>query len=227
MKRSVEPLLDYLKATRGFDFTAYKRSSLMRRVQKRLQAVNVGSYERISDVPGRPSRGIRSAVQHDPDQTSRAFFGIRRRGRSCRATSCRGSSRAAGPTRRFARGPPVVRPARKPTPSRSSSPSSSAIEDSAERVKIYASDVDDRRAHAGARHAIYTAAAGAGRCPPSSCRNTSTGSTTATCSTKTSVGRSSSDASDLVQDAPISRVNLLVCRNTLMILHARDASQGG
>src|SRR5882762_8846060 len=41
----VEELLDYLKGTRGFEFTAYKRSSLMRRIQKRLQAVNIGSYE--------------------------------------------------------------------------------------------------------------------------------------------------------------------------------------
>ena len=51
-EESVEPLLDYLKATRGFDFTAYKRSSLMRRVQKRLQAVNVGSYERYQTYLG-------------------------------------------------------------------------------------------------------------------------------------------------------------------------------
>ena len=36
----VEELLDYLKRTRGFEFSAYKRSSLMRRIQKRLQAVN-------------------------------------------------------------------------------------------------------------------------------------------------------------------------------------------
>src|SRR5262249_62079893 len=41
----LEAILDYLKATRGFDFTAYKRSSLMRRIQKRLQAVNIDSYE--------------------------------------------------------------------------------------------------------------------------------------------------------------------------------------
>ena len=44
-EESVEPLLAYLKATRGFDFTAYKRSSLMRRIQKRLQALSVGSYD--------------------------------------------------------------------------------------------------------------------------------------------------------------------------------------
>src|SRR5262245_63465887 len=41
----LEAILDYLKATRGFDFTAYKRSSLMRRIQKRLQAVNIDSYD--------------------------------------------------------------------------------------------------------------------------------------------------------------------------------------
>jgi hypothetical protein len=40
-----EQLLDYLKSIRGFDFTAYKRSSLIRRIQKRLQVVNSGSYE--------------------------------------------------------------------------------------------------------------------------------------------------------------------------------------
>src|SRR5215813_12629952 len=40
-----EALLDYLKGTRGFDFTAYKRSSLMRRIQKRLQAIGIESYD--------------------------------------------------------------------------------------------------------------------------------------------------------------------------------------
>src|SRR5262249_22172797 len=40
-----EALLDYLKGTRGFDFTAYKRSSLMRRIQKRLQALTIASYD--------------------------------------------------------------------------------------------------------------------------------------------------------------------------------------
>ena len=37
-------LLDYLKATRGFDFGAYKVSSLMRRVQKRMREVGIESY---------------------------------------------------------------------------------------------------------------------------------------------------------------------------------------
>jgi two-component system, chemotaxis family, CheB/CheR fusion protein len=42
-------LLEYLKDTRGFDFSGYKLSSLMRRVQKRMQQVNVGSYSEYID----------------------------------------------------------------------------------------------------------------------------------------------------------------------------------
>src|SRR4051812_16193366 len=41
---SFETLLRHLKDTRGFDFSAYKRSTLMRRVQKRTAVVGVESY---------------------------------------------------------------------------------------------------------------------------------------------------------------------------------------
>ena len=41
---SVEALLQYLKGSRGFDFTAYKRSSLIRRIQKRQQAVAAPTF---------------------------------------------------------------------------------------------------------------------------------------------------------------------------------------
>ncbi len=39
-----EALLTYLKLSRGFDFLGYKRASLMRRVDKRMQSVGVGRY---------------------------------------------------------------------------------------------------------------------------------------------------------------------------------------
>jgi len=39
-----ETLLHHLKETRGFDFTAYKRTTLMRRVQKRMAAVEIESF---------------------------------------------------------------------------------------------------------------------------------------------------------------------------------------
>ncbi|MFP5284458.1 MAG: CheR family methyltransferase, partial [Thermoanaerobaculia bacterium] len=42
-------LLEYLKATRGFDFSAYKVSSLMRRIQKRMREVGVESYSAYTD----------------------------------------------------------------------------------------------------------------------------------------------------------------------------------
>src|SRR5829696_3721649 len=44
-----EALLRHLKDARGFDFTGYKRTSLVRRVQRRMQAVSIGSYEGYQD----------------------------------------------------------------------------------------------------------------------------------------------------------------------------------
>ncbi len=41
---SFEALLDYLKENRGSDFTGYKRQSLMRRVTRRMQTVNIADY---------------------------------------------------------------------------------------------------------------------------------------------------------------------------------------
>lgn len=39
-----EALLDYLKCYRGSDFTGYKRQSLIRRVRRRMQVVNISSF---------------------------------------------------------------------------------------------------------------------------------------------------------------------------------------
>ena len=44
-----EDLLNYLKSTRGFDFTAYKRSSLMRRVVKRMQSLGITGFRDYLD----------------------------------------------------------------------------------------------------------------------------------------------------------------------------------
>ena len=45
----LEALLDYLKRSRGFDFSAYKRQGLARRIQKRIQAVSAESYGAYMD----------------------------------------------------------------------------------------------------------------------------------------------------------------------------------
>src|SRR4051794_12685211 len=39
-----EALLDYLKRNRGFDFTGYKRASLMRRITKRMQTLHLEGF---------------------------------------------------------------------------------------------------------------------------------------------------------------------------------------
>ncbi|BBD65602.1 MCP methyltransferase, CheR-type with PAS/PAC sensor [Nostoc commune NIES-4072] len=39
-----ENLLVYLRQSRGFDFTGYKRSTLMRRVCKRMQSLSVENF---------------------------------------------------------------------------------------------------------------------------------------------------------------------------------------
>ena len=45
----LEPLLEYLKKSRGFDFTAYKRATLARRIDKRLQALGLENTNQYLD----------------------------------------------------------------------------------------------------------------------------------------------------------------------------------
>src|SRR5688572_30418424 len=44
-----DEILHYLQQSRGFDFTAYKRSSLTRRVTRRMQALNIQTFEDYFD----------------------------------------------------------------------------------------------------------------------------------------------------------------------------------
>jgi two-component system CheB/CheR fusion protein len=45
----LEPLLEYLKKTRGFDFSGYKRATLGRRIRKRMGEVGIADYEAYAD----------------------------------------------------------------------------------------------------------------------------------------------------------------------------------
>ena len=49
VESKLEPLLDYLKRSRGFDFRGYKRPSLMRRIQHRMQSVTVADFAEYVD----------------------------------------------------------------------------------------------------------------------------------------------------------------------------------
>jgi two-component system CheB/CheR fusion protein len=46
---TLNALLEFVKTSRGFDFTGYKRSSIQRRVAKRMNDVGVDSYEDYID----------------------------------------------------------------------------------------------------------------------------------------------------------------------------------
>jgi len=47
--QGAEALLDYLRQSRAVDFTGYKRSTLLRRISKRMQQVNLGSFADYQD----------------------------------------------------------------------------------------------------------------------------------------------------------------------------------
>src|SRR5918994_7479191 len=47
--RNFDNILQHLQQTRGFDFTAYKRASLMRRLARRMQVVGVETFEEYFD----------------------------------------------------------------------------------------------------------------------------------------------------------------------------------
>src|SRR5262245_32579284 len=47
--RGFEALLEYIKRSRGFDFTGYKHASLARRINKRMQAVKIEQYPEYID----------------------------------------------------------------------------------------------------------------------------------------------------------------------------------
>ena len=58
-------LLQFIHRSRNFDFTGYKRSSLIRRIKKRMQMVEIATFGTLAD-PVRPafrataSRGVTS-----------------------------------------------------------------------------------------------------------------------------------------------------------------------
>ena len=51
-----EALLLFLKEARGFDFTGYKRSSLIRRVDRRMAQVGVDELRRSTSITSRSTR---------------------------------------------------------------------------------------------------------------------------------------------------------------------------
>jgi two-component system CheB/CheR fusion protein len=217
-----EELLDYIKRNRGFDFTGYKRSSLIRRVSTRMKAVGVGTFHDYLDL-----------LQVDPQEFTALFDTI--------LINVTGFFRdpAAWDVLRSEVVPQLLaqRPAPQPIRVWSAGCASGeeaytlamvlaevlGIDEMRERVKIYGTDVDES-ALILARHATYSARAVAGipdelleryfELPGSSyifrkdLRRT------------VIFGRH-----DLVHAAPISHIDLLACRNTIMYLNSETQAR--
>jgi two-component system, chemotaxis family, CheB/CheR fusion protein len=214
---SFEALLRYLRDSRGFDFTGYKRTSLMRRVRHRMDQAGYPSYEQYLDVLQASSDEFASlfntilinvtAFFRDPDawefvsdEVIPRMLAERGPNDPIRVWSAGCASGQEAYTLAMllaeALGPDAFR----------------------QRVKIYATDIDEE-ALAEARAASYDARAVESVPADLLVRyfEQVNGRYIFHKDLRRAVifGRN-----DLVKDAPISRVDLLVCRNTLMYLNA-------
>ena len=215
--RDLETLLDYLKRSRGFDFTGYKRPSLTRRINKRMQAIGVKRYTDLIDILERDpaefeqlcntilinvTAFFRDGVPWDTlaNEIIPRVLELKRPGDVIRVWSAGCASGEEAYTLAIVLA------------------ESLGHETFRERVKIYATDVDEQ-ALMTARHATYSGREVEGIAPPLLDKYFERHDNRYTFRKELRrfviFGRN-----DLVQDAPISRIDLLVCRNTLMYFDA-------
>ncbi len=218
----LEPLLEYLRRTRGFDFTGYKRATLERRITKRLQTVGCASYGDYLDY-----------LEVHPDEFALLFntvlINVTNFFRD--ASSWEFLAESVLPDlikRRQPSGPIRVWSAGCATGQEAYTlamifAEALGVEDFNERVKIYATDADDE-ALAKARLALYNEREIAD--VPAELREKYFEITEGQFAFRKDMRRQLIfGRHDLIQDAPISRVDLLVCRNTLMYFNAETQAK--
>ena len=214
---SFEALLRYLRDARGFDFTGYKRTSLMRRVRHRMDQGGYDSFDQYLDVLQASSDEF-SALFNTILINVTAFF---------RDTEAWTYITSDVLPRIFAdRGP--TDPIRVWSAGCASGQEAYTLamllaealgpDDFRQRVKIYATDVDED-ALTEARAATYDAKAVASL--PAAMLERYFEKVNGHYVFHKDLRRAVIfGRNDLVKDAPISRVDLLVCRNTLMYMNA-------
>jgi len=218
----LETLLDFLKRTRGFDFTGYKRATLERRITKRLQSVGCNGFAEYLDY-----------LEVHPEEFGQLFNTVLINVTSFFRDGSAWEYIAGSVVPRLidaaSRGAPVrVWSAGCATGEEAYTlamvfAEALGVEAFAERVKIYATDVDDE-ALAKARAASYYEHEVAEVPPPLLEKYFDVVSDQYVFQKELRrqiiFGRH-----DLIQDAPISRVDLLVCRNTLMYFNAETQAK--
>jgi two-component system CheB/CheR fusion protein len=214
-------LLRHIKEERGFDFTGYKRASLARRVRRRMDSVGIDDHEAYLD----------HLILHT-DEFTRLFDTI-----LINVTTFFRDPEAWRFLQEEALPSTLQRRVGKPIRVWSAGCASGqeactvamvlaealGLEEFRDRVKIYATDVDED-ALGYARHAAYTASEL--EPVPSALRARYFVQTDDRFVLRKELRRSMIfGRNDLVQDAPISHVDVLLCRNTLMYFNAETQSQ--
>ena len=217
-----ETLLRYIKESRGFDFTGYKRSSLMRRVGRRMSQLGIDGYPEYQDH-----------LQVHPGEFTDLFNTI-----LINVTGFFRDTESWDFLRDEVVAPMLAeRGADLPVRVWSAGCASGeeayslaivlaellGVDEFRRRVKIYATDVDDE-ALALARHAAYTERAV--RAMPADIVERYLEETGGAYVFRKDLRRSVIfGRNDLVQDAPISRIDILACRNTLMYFNAETQAR--
>jgi two-component system CheB/CheR fusion protein len=211
----LDNLLNYLLQSRGFDFTGYKRASLTRRVIKRMQEVGIGaedfgSYLDYLEVHPEEFPQLFNTILinvttffRDPAAWERLSATIIPRLLSAKRTDepiriwsagCASGEEAFSMAMAFAE--------------------AMGIESFRERVKIFATDVDEEALNK-ARHAVYALKEVEG-IPAPLLEKYFEPVNHQHCFLKGLRRAVIFGRNDLIQDAPISRIDLLACRNTLI-----------
>ena len=215
--QDLEVLLDYLRRSRGFDFTGYKRASLTRRIDKRMQAVGADSY-----------LGYLDHLEVDPEEFTQLFNTILINVTSFFRDPSAWEFLSAEVLPRILADKGEDEPVRIWSAGCASGEEAYTLamvaaetlgpEAGRERVKIYATDVDEEALNQ-ARQARYSARQVEG-VPPELLARYFEGNGGGYVFSKDLRRSVIFGRHDLIQDAPISRIDLLVCRNTLMYLNS-------
>jgi len=211
--QELDELLEFIRASRGFDFTGYKRPSLERRIQKRMQAAGIGDYA-----------AYQAYLAESPDEFAALFDTI-----MINVTSFFRDAETWDYVRRevisrIVLDKVAVEPIRVWSTGCATGEEAYTIgiilaeelgeEAFRDRVKIYATDVDEDALTHG-RQATYTHKQL--ETVPATLRDRYFEPNGTRLGFRKDLRRSFIfGRNDLVQDPPISRIDLLVSRNTLM-----------